>query len=338
MIPSFATSEGTARIAARFHGFYRSAQGLQVSNIGIGSYLGAMDDATDRGYTESVKEAVGAGVNFIDTSLNYRNQRSERAIGAALRDLTRDELVVCTKAGFLVPNAMPQSLRPEDVVENMHSMAPDFLADQLERSRQNLGLETIDVFYLHNPETQLNRVTPEEFDARIQRAFEFLEGAVSEGKIRFYGTATWDGFRRRPGAPAGLSLPALHGIAEKTGGSGHHFRFIQLPFNLAMPEAYVLLRDGENLLTTAARLGITVVSSASILQGRLARNLPEGLVSQFFGMSTDAQRALQFTRSTPGLTVALVGMSSPKHVRENLGLATVPTLTEPEYQALYRQG
>ncbi len=338
MIAGFATPEGTARIAARFPGFYRSAQGLNVSNIGIGSYLGAMDDATDRGYTESVREAVAEGLNFIDTSLNYRNQRSERAIGAALRDLKRDELVVCTKAGFLIKDAVPASLRPEDVVENMHSMAPDFLADQLERSRRNLGIETIDVFYLHNPETQLNRVSPAEFYARIERAFEFLERAVSEGKIRFYGTATWDGYRRRPGASQGLSLPALHAIAERVAGAGHHFRFIQLPFNLAMPEAYVLLRDGVNLLTTGAVLGITAVSSASILQGRLARNLPEGLASQLPGITSDAQRALQFTRSTPGITVALVGMSKPQHVHENLGLAAVPPLAEPDYQALYRQG
>jgi aryl-alcohol dehydrogenase-like predicted oxidoreductase len=338
VIPGFATSEGTARIAARFPVFYRPAQDLQVSNIGIGSYLGAPDDTTDHGYTESVKEAVAAGLNFIDTSLNYRNQRSERAIGAALRDLKRDELVVCTKAGFLVKDALPGALRPEDVVENMHSMTPDFLADQLERSRRNLGIETIDVFYLHNPETQLNRVAPGEFHARIERAFEFLERAVSEGKIRFYGTATWDGYRRGPGAPEGLSLRALHAAAENIAGSGHHFRFIQLPFNLAMPEAYVLLRDGVNLLTSAARLGITAVASASILQGRLARNLPEGLASQLPGIATDAQRALQFTRSTPGITVALVGMSKAQHVHENLGLATVPPLTESEYQALYRQG
>jgi len=338
VISGFATTEGTARAAARFPGFYRPAQDLQVSNIGIGSYLGAPDEETDRGYTESVKEAVAAGLNFIDTSLNYRNQRSERAIGAALRDLRRDELVVCTKAGFLVPGALPAYLRPGDVVENTHSMTPDFLADQLERSRQNLGIETVDVFYLHNPETQLNRVAPTEFHARILRAFEFLERAVSEGKIRFYGTATWDGYRRRPGAPEGLSLRALHTSAENIAGSAHHFRFIQLPFNLAMPEAYVLLRDGVNLLTSAARLGITVVSSASILQGRLARNLPEGLASQLPGIATDAQRALQFTRSTPGVTVALVGMSSVQHVHENLGLATVPPLAESEYQALYRQG
>jgi len=325
-------------------GFYREAQHLRVSNIGLGTYLGAMDDASDRGYIESVITAIRLGLNVIDTSLNYRNQRSERAVGEALRRLfangeaRRDELVVSTKAGFLVPDAVPASLKAEEVVDNIHSMEPEFLADQLERSRRNLGLDTIDVFYLHNPETQLKRIARDEFHARIRRAFAFLEEAVREGKIRFYGTATWDGYRRPPGAPEGLSLAHLNAEAETAGGKQHHFRFIQLPFNLAMPEAYVQRREGENLVTMAARFGITVVASASLLQARLSRNLPEELAARLPGAATDAQRAIQFTRSTPGIATALVGMSKPEHVRENLGLAVVPPLSEPDYRALYRQG
>ena len=342
-----ATPEGTARFAARFPansaaGFYRTAQQLQVSNIGIGTYLGAMDEATDRGYTESVVASVRGGLNFIDTSLNYRHQGSERAIGAALKHLfasgeaRRDEVVVATKAGYLIPDAAPE-LDPQDVIEQMHSMAPHFLGDQLDRSRANLGIETIDVFYLHNPETQLGRVASEEFDRRIRRVFEYLERAAADGRIQYYGMATWDGFRRPRGAPEGLSLPRVAAMAESVGGPGHHFRFVQLPFNLAMPEAFVQLEDGENLVTAAARLGITVVASASLLQARLARNLPPELAAKLAGTSTDAQRAIQFTRSTPGITVALVGMSHPEHVRENLELAAVRPLAEPDYRALYRQ-
>ena len=160
-------------------GFYRNAQNLRVSSIGLGTYLGGMDDATDRGYTEAIITAAGMGLNAIDTSLNYRNQRSERAVGEALRRLfaengaRRDDLMISTKAGFLVPDAVPASLEPEQVVDGMHSMAPEFIADQLERSRQNLGLDTIDVFYLHNPETQLNRIPRSEFQARIRRLSRF---------------------------------------------------------------------------------------------------------------------------------------------------------------------
>jgi aryl-alcohol dehydrogenase-like predicted oxidoreductase len=301
-----------------------------------------MDQATDRRYAEAVGAALSAGVNFIDTSLNYRNQRSERSIGTALLQAVqsgfqRDEVVVCTKAGYLVPGATPQgTITSKNIVGGMHSMAPAFLADQLRRSRANLEIETIDVFYLHNPETQLSYISSDEFYARIHQAFIFLEETVRDGGIQFYGTATWEGYRKSPGAPGALSLARLAGIAQEIAGDGHHFRFIQLPLNLAMPEAFGNRVDGESVLTSAVRLGITVVASASLLQSRLAHNLPREIREQFPGVQTDAQCALQFARSTPGITVALVGMSDPRHVRDNLGLASIPPAAEEQYLSLYK--
>ena len=348
MLPGHATVAATTRYAERFSahqavGFYRNAQSLTVSNIGIGTYLGEMNEATDRGYAEAVGAALSAGVNFLDTSLNYRNQRSERSIGTALQQavdaghVQRDEVVVCTKAGYLVPDAVPQGvLTARDVVGGMHSMAPAFLADQLARSRQNLGIETIDVFYLHNPETQLSYGSQDEFYARIHQAFMFLEQAVQEGAMQFYGAATWEGFRKRAQSSGALSLERLAATAREAGGVDHHFRFIQLPLNLAMPEAFGNHMDGESVLDLARRLGITAVASASLLQSRLARNLPGEIRDKLPGARTDAQCAIQFVRSTPGITVALVGMSDVGHVRENLALAGIPSADEARYLDLYK--
>ena len=83
MLPDLAGSAATLRFAARFPApkaarFYRDVQGLTVSSVGIGTYRDEMDAATDRAYAEAVTGTLAAGVNFIDTSLNYRNQRSER--------------------------------------------------------------------------------------------------------------------------------------------------------------------------------------------------------------------------------------------------------------------
>jgi aryl-alcohol dehydrogenase-like predicted oxidoreductase len=245
-------------------------------------------------------------------------------------------MVVCTKGGYLVPDAVsPGTLHDGDVVGGMHSIAPAFLADQLERSRRNLGLETIDVYYLHNPETQLEHIGLAEFTDRIRTAFEYLERAVSDGLLRYYGTATWNGYRCGA-APGALSLRALSEVARQVAGEKHHFRFIQLPLNLAMTEA--LARPGEGgsrVLDLAAELEITVVASASLLQSRLSRDLPGEIARLFPGLGTDAQRAIQFTRSTPGIAAALVGMSSPAHVRENLGVSRVPLLTPAEFQRLF---
>lgn len=348
MLPGSATSPATAGYARRFPGalaagFYRQAQSLTVCSIGIGTYLGEMSEAVDQGYADAIGVALGSGVNFIDTSLNYRNQRSERSVGAALRSavesgrVQREEVVICSKAGYLIQDAIPTgAITARDVAGGMHSIAPVFLADQLERSRQNLGIETIDVFYLHNPETQLSYVDQNEVYTRMHQGFIFLEEAVERRRIRFYGTATWEGYRKSPKAQGALSLARLESIAREAGGQGHHFRFIQLPLNLAMPEAFGLQTDGESVLGMAARLGITAVASASLLQARLARNLPSEIRERIPGAQTDAQAAIQFSRSTPGIAVALIGMSAAAHVRENLQLAGVPPLTEEQYLGLFQ--
>ena len=192
-----ATADGTLRYAARFQGrsaaghFREIRGGLVLSSIGIGTYLGEPGSFDRRGYTDAIVAAVESGINVVDSAINYRFQRSERSVGAALKKLfakgySRDEIVVCTKAGFLTPDgempADPNSyfaheflereiFTAEDIAAGCHCMAPGYLSDQLERSRRNLGLATIDVFYLHNPETQLSEVSPEVFRARIREAF-----------------------------------------------------------------------------------------------------------------------------------------------------------------------
>src|ERR1700704_4838715 len=101
-ITKHATIEGTNRYRDHFpdaaKGHFRRQQQLWLSSIGIGTYLGDADERTDRAYTDAVVRAAELGANIIDTAANYRFQRSERAIGKALRDLSaaktfsRDEL------------------------------------------------------------------------------------------------------------------------------------------------------------------------------------------------------------------------------------------------------
>ncbi|MFN7998712.1 MAG: aldo/keto reductase [Bryobacteraceae bacterium] len=331
MRTGFATAEGTARYAARFgsvRDFFRQVQGLTVSSLGLGTYLGEPDEKTDRGYTEAARTALGSGINFLDTAINYRNQRSERALGEALQSVARDEFVICTKAGFLTPGALPDFLSAADVVGRMHSMSPDFLSDQIDRSRANLGLATLDVFYLHNPETQLAYMSRAEFERRLLAAFSRLEELVAAGIICYYGTATWNGYRE----PGQLDLAAVAALARQAGGENHHFRFVQLPFNLGMVEAYA---GSPSVLQIAQQEGIAVVASGTLLQGRVLAHMPDAVAELLPGLSTDAQRAIQFTRSTPGMSVALVGMSDPAHVRDNLGVAAVPPATPGEYRRFF---
>ncbi len=322
----YATAEGTGRYTASHPdflaaGFYRTIFDLKLSTLGIGTYLDAS--------VEALLAAAEGGINFFDTAINYRHQQSERDIGNALQHLQRDEVVVCTKAGFLTPGAVPSFLAADDVVGGMHSMAPRFLEDQIDRSRANMGVETLDVFYLHNPETQLGVRSREDFESRIRRAFAHLEKMADQQKIRRYGAATWEGFRKKDA----LSLPRLAQIAQEEGGAEHRFRFIQLPFNLGMVEAFV--DESESVLAAAARLGIAVVASATLMQTQVLDQMPDAIQELLPGLETDAQRAIQFTRSTPGIAVALVGMGRPEHVRENLAIAKAPPASREQYLRLY---
>jgi aryl-alcohol dehydrogenase-like predicted oxidoreductase len=260
-------------------------------------------------------------------------------VGAVLRALAtevriaREDILLATKGGFL-PHPVDAYVRAgivkaDEVVGDGHCIAPRYLADQLDRSRANLGVETIDVYFVHNPETQLGAVDQATFLARMRAAFELLEGAVRDGKIRWYGAATWTGFRQPATAREHLSLPGLVGLAREVAGDGHHFGMIQLPYNLAMTEAITVANQRVGaapvpVMQAAEQLGVYVMTSASILQGKLARNLPPALAQVLEGLRTDAQRALQFVRSTPGVGTALCGMRSLPHVEENASLVSVP--------------
>jgi aryl-alcohol dehydrogenase-like predicted oxidoreductase len=221
-------------------------------------------------------------------------------------------------------------------------MTPRFLENQLARSLKNLGVETIDVYYLHNPETQLGDVSREEFSKRVREAFTFLESMVQRGRIQYYGMATWNGFRQPKEAPDAMQLAEIAKIAKEIAGDGHHFRFVQLPFNLGMTEALTLgaqtLATGEKTAMEAAEeLGLHLIVSASLLQGQVAQNLP-AFVAEALGLENDAERALQFARSAPGITTALVGMSRTAHVEANARLAQVPPAGIEQFSRLFSRG
>jgi aryl-alcohol dehydrogenase-like predicted oxidoreductase len=234
----------------------------------------------------------------------------------------------------------PGIITPGDVAEGVHCMSPRYLEDQIERSLRNMNLECIDIYYLHNPETQLGEVAPGEFKKRLRSAFELLERKVSEGKIRLYGTATWNGYRTPPAVQEHLEIEEIAEIASEAGGGTHHFKVIQFPFNLSMVEAITLKNQTvtgtpTSLLEAADALGISTVASASLLQGRLAQKPPAFVAESLPGLETDAQRAIQFTRSAPGLGVALVGMSRVSHAEENLRLAAIPPAPLESYKKLF---
>ncbi|MEM7482788.1 MAG: aldo/keto reductase [Acidobacteriota bacterium] len=360
-IPGRATAAATDEYAERLERVarpehFRNAQGLKLSSIGLGTYLGDATDDADASYRSAIVRAIELGCNFLDTAINYRHQRAERCVGAALAtacegDTQRSEIVVSTKAGYLpfdgeLPENPHAYLREQyrerlqladDELVGGHCMAASFLRDQIAQSRANLGLETIDVFYLHNPEEQLRAIDRETFGRRLRAAMEVLEDSCRQGHIASYGLATWAGFRESAEHRQYLSLNEVVRWATEVGGPQHHFRFLQLPLNLTALEPFMLANqrhEGQwsTLLRVAKAHGIHVVTSAPLLQARIIGHLPQPIQEAFSPLTSEVQRTVQFVRSVPGVGTVLVGMSRPQHVEENLALAGIA----PDSEAVER--
>ena len=349
------------RIPSAHSSYFKQQHDLFLSSVGIGTYLGEMDDATDQVSFEAIKLSILSGVNIIDTAINYRGQRSVRTIAEAISDLSqhrgvqRGEIFISTKGGFIpFDGDYPKDpatffsdtyiksgiLREEDVIQGCHAMTPKYLEDQLDRSLKNLSLKTIDLYYIHNAEMQLEEVAEDIFYQNLAEAFKMLETKVVEGKIKMYGLATWNGFRVSSKAKGHLCFDKIMEAAVQAGGRAHHFKAIQLPYNLGMPEAFTIQNQNWNgelvsAIEYARRADLLLFTSASLLQGRLTKHLPEKIKSLFPGCPSQAACALQFVRSTPGVTTALVGMKSRAHIDENLSIKELPRLEPNAFYNLF---
>jgi aryl-alcohol dehydrogenase-like predicted oxidoreductase len=339
--------------------FRRFGPGV-VSSVGLGTYLGDPTDAVDDDYERALIAGLDGGCNVIDTAVNYRCGRSERVVGRAISraDVDRDAVVVASKGGFLPfdgerPADPADYVRrtfveggpvdPADLAAGYHCIAPDAVEALLDRSLDALGLETIDCYYVHNPETQLRVRSREAVYDQLEATFERLERRIDAGDIGRYGVATWQAFRVPPENDAHLSLPEVveraRSAAATVGRAETGFEAIQLPFNVHMADAFtapVHEFEGErrSALAVAHELGLDVFASASLGQGDLAGGLPPAVDAELTG-DTPAQRAINFARSAPAVTCALVGASDPEHVAENVAAGTFDPLGARAFDAVF---
>jgi aryl-alcohol dehydrogenase-like predicted oxidoreductase len=364
VIEGYATSNGTLAFSTKHQNAnqknFRKIHGLTLSNVGVGTYLGNPDAKTDELVKNAVKESILAGINVIDTAINYRSQKAERAVGKAISELinegkiNRNEIFVSTKNGYVTNDGDIKEefwqyvnreyvskgvIQANDISSGYHCMTVPYLNDQLERSRKNLGLECIDLMYLHNAvEGQIQDITKEQFMKNLHKAFEFFESKRRENKIKFYGLATWECFRVQQDNPQFLQLSEVMQLAQNAGGQEHGFRFIQLPYNMYLDQALMIKNqsfDGkiDSILQAAKHYEIGVFTSVPLMQGKL---LSPGVIPEFDGLKPSL-RALQFTRSTPGVLSPLVGHKSEQNVKENLTIMKIPALSQVEFEMLIQK-
>ena len=362
MISGYATSEGTKNFSKNSQvnlENFKIFEDLHLSNVGIGTYLGNPDSQTDELVKNAVKQSVLSGVNVIDTAINYRAQKAERSVGKALSELiqeekiTRNQVFVSSKNGYVTNDAdiqedfmeyvmrelgKPGIVKEGDITSGYHCMTTAYLSDQLDRSLKNLDLECIDLMYLHNGiEGQIKDISKDEFLEKLKSVFELYEQKRDEGKIKFYGMATWECFRVKDNDPQHLSLEDIVEMAKKIGGDNHGFKFIQLPYNMNYDQALlgknqIIQNKPVSILESAVTLGIGVFTSVPFMQGRL---LSPGVMPEFSDLKPSL-RALQFIRSSPGVLAPLVGQKSIEHVSENLEIMKIPALSDVEFLELVK--
>jgi len=363
MITGYATPEGTKKFAERQNQDsqknYNNVHNLTLSNVGIGTYLGNPDTETDNLVEDAIKKSILGGINVIDSAINYRAQKAERSVGNAIsqlidnNDISREEIFVSTKNGYVtndgdIKEDLMQYVMREygktgivkegDISPGYHCMTVPYLNDQLERSLKNLGLDCVDLMYLHNSVEGQTHLPREQFLKNLKDVFEFYEKKRKEGKIRFYGMATWECFRVTQENPLFLQLSEVMDLAVQAGGKEHGFRFIQLPFNLMLDQAYMTKNHNVSgktvsVLEAAQEFNLGVFTSVPIMQGKLlATNaIPE------FGNFSASVRLLQFVRSTPGITAPLIGHKLESHVKENMNVMKIPPLSELEFNNLVKR-
>jgi len=232
--------------------------GLRVSEVGFGCYR---VDISVEEHRAALTRALHGGINVLDTSSNYSDGGSERLVGKVLKEtldsgaMDRRAVAVVSKGGYLQGNALAASRKRRDsgrpfpeivpyATGLAHCIHPEFLEDQITGSLDRLGLETVDVYLLHNPEYYLgwahrsNIPLPEARDAyyrRIEKAFRHLEQEADRGRISWYGVSS-NAFPYSPDHPEFTALETLWDLAASVS-PGARFKVVEFPMNLLEPEA-----------------------------------------------------------------------------------------------------
>ncbi|MFB6259480.1 MAG: aldo/keto reductase [Thiohalorhabdaceae bacterium] len=371
LIPGHATHEGTQSYAdasglseAHFSDFGKEA--LKLSSIGLGTDFGEATDSVDAGYREAVAHGLKNGLNVVEAGISYRFGRSAEAAGAAIRHavadgVDREGLFVVAKGGFMAfPGGPPEDLAewfkenivkkgmgtPDELAEGPHLLSAAYIAWQLEQSRRALGVATLDAFLIDQSEVHIpHMATKEDLNSRLQKVYAVLEMAIQAGKLRCYGLATWKSCRVPTNDAMFQSLTSQVATAEKAAGDpqSHHMRLVTMPYNVNMLEGFTRFNQATgqgNVASTvqaAYQLGLYFIGTHTLMGGQLLEEQPPILRQTMGDLRTNAQRAMQFSRSTPGVGTAMVAMADKAHVNEALELGKTDPLPRKTFLKMFEQ-
>lgn len=276
--------------------------GLEVSLLGLGgggnSRLGLSNGQSEAHAADVVRAALDLGINMIDTARGYG---TERPLGQALKGRLREAVVISSKSPYLDPAR--ELLTPQAFLKN------------LETSLKELGLEMIDIYFIHG--LQLSY-----YESSKERFLPVLEAARQAGKIRYFGVT--EGFETDTG----------HKMLQRAV-QDEVWDLVMVGFNLLNPSARqrVLAFTRQNGMGTlgmfAIRRGLIDENLLRVLLQRLAESgeVPAELAAapdlmEVLGLQGVAgslsEAAYRFSAYEPGMDCVLSGTSSAAHLQENL--------------------
>ncbi|MEO6835043.1 MAG: aldo/keto reductase family protein [Candidatus Tumulicola sp.] len=288
--------------------------GLQLSVIGLGSWL-TFGGTVDRDVTRAcVMYAWERGVNFIDTANVYARGAAEETLGPILKELDRGALVLATKVYFPVGDAVTE-----------RGLSRKHIRDQLDRSLKRLQVDYVDLYQCHRYDT----TTP------LEETCGMMNDVVRQGKVLYWGVSEWNADQ----IAAAAALCSARGWASPIGNQ---------------PQYSALWRRVEERVLPACRrygLGNVVWSplAMGILTGKYAdaQRPPAGtraagqhkdMMEDYFTQPvldavqrlvplarkagcTLAQLSLAWCLREPEITSAIVGATKIEHLDDNLGAA-----------------
>lgn len=305
--------------------------------IAMGTFIGDFSDEDSRKYEESLTYGINKGVNFIDTAICYRGMRSEKDVGRVLQrlftekaDIKRNEIIISSKAGIIFGD-ISVPIRPIEYLENIligegivkvediniteqfrHTLNPRFYEHAIEKSKENLGIDTIDIHYIHEPEASKSVMESEVFYSKLEKLFEFYESQVEKGNIVNYGMATWSAFITMENSKEYISLEKVVDIAKKVAGEKHHFKFIQLNYNK--------INTAANTLKNQKIKGkyYTAIEAANELGIITNINAPLNQMQKLNEERYSVEEMLKFAIDTKGVYAAMVGNKQIQHLKDNM--------------------
>jgi aryl-alcohol dehydrogenase-like predicted oxidoreductase len=291
--------------------------GLKVSVAGLGcggfSRLGLGTGGSEAGAIAIICQAIEHGVNLFDTAASYG---TEAVLGKAIKSVTRDSVVICTKAPFSWSSGRAD---------------PAGLVAALDNSLRQLDTDYIDIYQLHG-------VPLANYTHALDELAPVLLRERDKGKFRFLGITET--------APHDLQHETLRRAARDgvwdvvmVGFSMMHQNARERVFPLTREHKVgtLLMFAVRNIFSQPGRLQATLRELAA--EGQVAASLAEsddplGFLVHPGGASSVVDACYRYVRHEPGVNVVLFGTGSPAHLTTNIGSLLKPPLPEADHRRL----